>query len=179
MVRVPFRIFMKRSALIVLIIAFTAMTFPAEGGPVVASIQKETPLPAKNTVVPPVVREAYEYYEVCGCCEVDLKGELKQKCITWKDGRKYDALTSWKVKWDYGYNRLGQTCSADGFTVTLNVRYLLPKWAKPADPPRELVEKWESYTKNLLAHESGHRDRAVEAAAELTRTIADLPPSTT
>ncbi|HSB34474.1 MAG TPA: DUF922 domain-containing protein, partial [Nitrospirota bacterium] len=149
------------------------------GGPVVANVPKEITLPIKNTVLPPVVREAYEYYEVCGCCEADLKGELKQKCITWKDGRKYDAMTSWKVKWDYGHNRAGQTCSADSFTVTVNVRYHLPKWVKPADAPRELVEKWDGYTKNLLIHENGHRDKAVDAATDLIRSVADLPPSRT
>jgi predicted secreted Zn-dependent protease len=170
---------MKRFVVLVLIIAFSSTAFAAEGGPVVANIQKEISLPPKNTVLPPVVREAYEYYEICGCCEADLKGELKQKCITWKDGRKYDALTNWKVKWDYGHNRAGKTCSADSFTVTVNVRYHLPKWAKPAEAPRELIGKWESYTKNLLTHENGHRDRAVDAAADLTRTVADLPPFNT
>jgi predicted secreted Zn-dependent protease len=162
-----------------LIIAFSSATFAVEGGPVVANIQKEILLPAKNTVIPPVVKEVYEYYEVCGCCETDLKGELKQKCITWKDGRKYDALTSWKMKWDYGHNRAGETCSADSFTVTVNVRYHLPKWVKPADAPRELVEKWEGYTKNLMTHENGHRDRAVDAATELTKAVTELPPAPT
>lgn|SRR5512143_784301 len=170
---------MKRFAVIVFIVVFSSLAFTAEGGPVVANIQKEISLPIKNTVLPPVIREAYEYYEICGCCETDLKGELRQKCITWKDGKKYDALTNWKVKWDYGHNRAGKTCSADSFTVTVNVRYYLPKWAKPDHAPRELIGKWESYTKNLLTHENGHRDRAVDAAADLTRTVADLPPFST
>ncbi len=125
------------------------------------------------------MKEQYEYYEVCGCCEADVKHSLKQKCISWNDGKKYDAVTSWKMKWDYGRNQDGQACTADSFTVTVDITYRLPKWAKSADAPQQLADKWETYEKNLTMHESGHRDRAVDAAAELTKAVAELSPSRT
>ena len=31
----------------------------------------------------------------------------------------------------------------------------------------------------LMMHEQGHRDKAVEAATELTRAVAELPPALT
>ena len=31
--------------------------------------------------------------------------------------------------------------------------------------------------KNLATHENGHRDMAVEASAELSRAVAELPPA--
>jgi predicted secreted Zn-dependent protease len=133
----------------------------------------------KNSVVPPVVNEKYEYYEVCGGCEKDLQCELKQKCIRWNDGKKYDSVTNWKLKWDYGHRRTSEVCIADSFTVTVDVVYHLPKWAKAGDPPAPLVEKWSRYIDRLLLHEKGHRDRTVEAATELTRAVADLSPSRT
>ncbi len=137
---------------------------------------RKFPTQMQNSVVPPRVKEKSEYYEVFGCCEKDLQCELKQKCITWNDGKKYDSVTNWKVKWDYGHDRTPQTCTTDSFTVTIDVTFHLPKWARNGDVPRQLAEKWDTYMEKLMMHEKGHRDRAVEAATELTRAVAELPP---
>jgi len=133
----------------------------------------------ENNVVPPVVKEKYEYYEVCGICEKDVQCDLKKKCIRWSDGKKYDSVTNWKIKWNYGHNNTPQTCTTDSFLVTVKIVYQLPKWVTSGDAPRPLVEKWESFLKQLMIHEKGHRDRAVEAATELTNTIKELPPART
>ncbi len=133
----------------------------------------------KNVIVPTVVNEKYEYYEVSGCCENDVQCDLKKKCITWTDGKKYDSVTNWKVTWDYGHNRTPQACTTDSFLVTVDVVFHLPKWVRKGDAPRPLVEKWEKYLQQLMMHEEGHRDRAVEAAAELTRAVTELPPVST
>jgi predicted secreted Zn-dependent protease len=47
------------------------------------------------------------------------------------------------------------------------------------DAPDRLVEKWDGYLQNLIKHEEGHRDMAVEASAEFTRAVAALPPAPT
>jgi len=133
----------------------------------------------KTGIVLPVVNEKYEYYEVCGRCEKDIQCELQQKCIKQNDGKKYDSVTNWKVKWDYGYSHTPQTCRADSFTVTVEIVYHLPKWVRTGDAPRPLVEKWDSYLEKLMTHEKGHRDKAVEAATELIRSVADLPAART
>lgn len=86
-----------------------------------AIIDGKIPIQIQNSVVPPLVKEKNEYYEVFGCCEKDLQCELKQKCITWNDGKKHDSVTNWKVKWDYGHDRTLQTCTTDSFTVTVDV----------------------------------------------------------
>ncbi len=131
----------------------------------------------KNGTLPPVVTERYEYYEVCGCCEKDLKSDLKKKCLRWDDGRKYDSITNWKLKWKYGYTRAPEACAADSFIVTADIIFHAPKWASTTDAPQTLVAKWDSYIDNLMMHERGHRDRAVEAAADLTNEVAALPPA--
>jgi len=128
---------------------------------------------------PPVVTEKYEYYEVCGICEKDLQCDLKQKCITWDDGKKYDSVTNWKVKWNYGYTNGSNSCRADSFTVTVDVVFRLPKWARTDNAPRKLVDKWDNFVSNLMIHERGHRDLAVAAAAELSHAVGELPPART
>jgi predicted secreted Zn-dependent protease len=132
-----------------------------------------------NNVVGPAINEKYEYYEVCGCSEKDLHCDLMDKAIKCSDGKKYDSVTNWKVKWDYDFNRVGGACSTAAFRVTVDVVFRLPKWVSNTDAPQQLVDKWNNHIKNLLLHEKGHRDRAVEAARELTRTIAELPPGRT
>lgn len=156
-----------------------ATTFAGENSAVTATTGKSSSDHLKNSVAPPVVKETYEYYEVCGLCEKDLHSDLKQKCITWKDGQKYDSVTNWKVKWDYGHNRSPQACTTDSFTVTVDVVFHLPKWVRTGEAPQPLVEKWDRYMEKLRTHEQGHRDKAVEAATELTRTVAELSPALT
>jgi predicted secreted Zn-dependent protease len=168
----------KGTMLSVLVLCLTATALAGEERPIVAHLGKD-PAPQKKNVISPTVIEKYDYYEVGGCCEKDIQCDLKQKCIKWNDGKKYDSVTSWKVRWDYGYDRAPQTCSVDSFRVTVAISFRLPKWSRPGDAPRNLIDKWDSYMKNLVTHENGHRDMAVEAAAELSRAVADLPPALT
>jgi predicted secreted Zn-dependent protease len=134
---------------------------------------------AGNSVLDPLYNEKYEYYEVCGCSEKDVQCDLTLKAIKCSDGNKYDSVTNWRVKWDYGYSRASKTCSPESFRVTVDVIFRLPKWVREVNAPQQLVDKWDGYMKNLIVHENGHRDRALHAAAELTRMIAGLPPART
>ncbi len=161
------------ACLLVMTIAVTA--FAGEDGFVVAHIGDDPSPLKKNVVLPPVVSESYEYYEVCGYCEKDLQCELKQKSITWNDGKKYDSETRWKVKWDYDYSRTPQACTPDSFRVNVEVVFRYPKWARTVNAPQQLVEKWDAYMNNLIMHENRHRDIVVEAANELSRAVAELP----
>jgi predicted secreted Zn-dependent protease len=134
---------------------------------------------ASSAVAPVVVTEKYEYYDVGGCKEEELQRDIKKKCVQWNDGKKYDAVTTWDMKWDYGYDRDTLSCAADSFKVTVEILFRYPRWVRTREASPQLVEKWDRYMKNLIAHENGHRDMAVEAAAKLSRAVAALtPPST-
>ncbi len=162
-----------------LLITIAGTVSAGEQGINVADARKISPVTTGNSAIAPVVREKYEYYEVCGCCEKDLQGDLKQKCIRWSDGKKYDSVTNWKLKWDYGHNQASGTCAVDSFTVTVDITFHVPKWVPTDGAPQPLVEKWNRYLENLMMHEKGHRDKAVEAANELTHSVAALPPART
>jgi predicted secreted Zn-dependent protease len=168
---------MKGFSACLLAAAIAVNAFAGEEG-VVTPTGDNRPVVMKE-VIPPVINESYKYYEVSGLCETDLCCDLKQKCFTMKDGKKYDSVTNWKVMWDYGYDRAPQGCTADSFTVTVDVVFNLPKWVRNGEAPRQLVEKWDRYMEKLVIHEQGHRDRAVAAAKELTKTVAELPPAST
>lgn len=167
----------KESIFSLLLVAASATTFAAEGRFDVASIDKDIHPGIQNRVVAPVVTEKYEYYEIRGNSEKELRGQMCRNGCTFKDGEKYDSVTTWRWKMDYGYDRAPRACTADSFKVALEISYRYPKWVPADGAPQPLVDKWEVYMKNLVTHENGHRDMAVEAATELSRAVAALPPA--
>ena len=162
-----------------LAMTFAVTALAGEGGGVVATVNRDRPAQSMNSVLPPVINESYKYYEVSGCCEKDLQCDLKEKCFRTQDGKKYDSVTNWKMKWNYGRHQSSQMCTADSFVVTVDVVFNFPKWVRNGEAPQQLVDKWNNYVKNLMMHEQGHRDRTVEAADALTRAVSEMPPAAT
>jgi len=166
---------MKKSQILTLLLLIVATSaFAAEGRIEVASIDKEH-TPRKYR--PPQVIEKSEFYEIRGNSEKDLRNQMCQNGCTWDDGRKYDSVTNWYWTWEYSRDHASQACSTDDFSVTLEITYRLPKWVRADEVPGPLVDKWDAYMKHLTQHEQGHRDRAVDAAAEFYRAVARLPRS--
>jgi predicted secreted Zn-dependent protease len=132
-----------------------------------------------NRVVVPRVTEKYEYYEIKGDSEKELRNQMCRNGCALYNGETYDSVTSWRWRLNYGYDRAPGACAVDSFRVALEITYRYPKWVRPDDAPRPLIDKWDGYMKNLMTHENGHRDLAVEAAAELSRTVAALPAART
>ncbi|MEK6744366.1 MAG: DUF922 domain-containing protein [Nitrospirota bacterium] len=170
----------KRKALCAILLLMTAAaTCPAGEKVEVASIDTKTRRQTTSLVVPPAVKEAYEYYEIRGNSEDELRSEMCRNGCKWKDGKIYDSVTNWHVTWDYDHERAPQACSADSFRATVNITFRYPKWIKTGGVPGPLAVKWDSYMKSLVEHETGHRDMAVEAAAELSLAVAGLAPAPT
>ncbi len=167
----------KESIFSLLLIAAAATTFAADGRFDVASIDKDIRPGIQNRVVTPLVTEKYEYYEIRGNSEKELRDQMCRNGYTFNDGERYDSVTSWRWKIDYGYDCTPRACTPDSFKVALVIIYRYPKWVHTDGAPQPLVDKWDGYMKNLITHEKGHRDMAVEAAAELSRAVAALPPA--
>jgi predicted secreted Zn-dependent protease len=142
-----------------------------------ASADKGHSRQIKQISAVPVVNEKYEYYEVRGNNEKDLRCQMTDHGCRWSDGRKYDSVTSWYVTWDYGYNRTPQGCSAESFKAIVDITFRFPKWVRSDEAPQAMTDKWDAYMKNLVAHENGHRDMAVAAAADLYREVSSLRPA--
>jgi predicted secreted Zn-dependent protease len=167
---------MKSITLTLLLLTGTA--FAAEDRVEVASIEKKMPAQG-DKVLPPVVNEKYEYYEVCGSCEDELHCDLKKKCVTGNDGKKFDSLTIWDIKWDHGYDQTSKTCAVNAFKPIVSIPFRYPQWTRTDVAPQSLLEKWDRYIRNLIAHENGHRDMVVAAVNDLSRAVAHLPSAPT
>jgi predicted secreted Zn-dependent protease len=170
---------MKKIIIILILLFSSALPAFAAGDTIeFASVDRDI-YRLKAKVLPPLVTEKQEYYEVTGQDERELRKQMSRNGSSWSDGNKYDSVTSWRVTWDYGYEQTLRTCSPDSFRAHVEIAIRYPKWLRADDVPSPLKEKWDTYLASLTVHETGHRDMAVEAVEELTRTIADMPAAPT
>ncbi len=166
---------MKKMILILLLAVFAMPALAHEETVMVAMVDRVPVVRPGRVYVPPTVREFYEYYEIKGFSAGELRDQLSQNGCEWDDGKKYDALTRWHLKWAYETDRDSMSCYPGSFKVTLDIVFRLPKWVRTDDTINPLLDTWENYFHSLKTHENGHRDQAVEAAAELSRSVLKLP----
>jgi predicted secreted Zn-dependent protease len=171
---------MIKGILVALLFLSPAATTSAhEDGVQVANVEKDLRPGLPRGAAAPVVTERYEFYDIKGNCEKDLHDQLSKNGISMDDGHKYDALTTWSVKWKLDKNQTGQVCTPDSVKLTVDVVFRYPQWVRPENASRPLIDKWNDYMWSLAVHEIGHRDLVVNAANELARSVAELPPAPT
>ena len=170
---------MRRTIYFILFMSVATSSFAGASGIILAKLDKDGTSRLSIGPVPPLVREKYEYYEIRGNSEDQLRSEMRRCGCRWKDGKTYDSETSWHVKWDYDHDRAPQACSINSFRATVDISSRYPRWVRTGDVPQSLAAKWDNYMKSLVAHENGHRNMVVEAATDLSRAVAELPPAPT
>ncbi len=142
-----------------------------------ANIDNNLRLEIQDKAAKPVVTEKYEYYNITGGTEKELRRQMTQNGTRWGDGKTYDSVTTWNINWDYDYNCQAEGCRAEAFNSTVGITFRYPKWVTVDNAPQKLRDKWDGYMNNLVLHEHGHRDMAIEATAELARAVSALPPA--
>jgi predicted secreted Zn-dependent protease len=168
----------KGIILLTVLLVASVTSYAAENLLAVADVAKKESLHKKNTVLPPLFSQKYEYHRVCGCCEKDVQCDMMQKAIRWRDGNSYDSITKWKMKWDYGYNYDSTYCYADSFRIKLDIIIQIPRWiCLDNSASQSLRDKWGVYIEKLISHESAHCDLARQAVEEINREVSQLPPA--
>jgi predicted secreted Zn-dependent protease len=167
----------KSTVFLILLLITAASICAAQDKIVTAKADKNIDHLAIKPSILPKVTETYKYYEVQGASEPELSCDMNRNSCRWDDGKKYDSVTSWRVKWNYNYDRTPQSCTAVSFEASVDIVFRYPKWVHAGGVPDQLIAKWNNYMKNLTVHENGHRDMAVKAAAELTQSVSKLPPA--
>lgn len=165
----------KENIIFLLLMAVAVTTFAGENKIDVANIDKDLPLQREYKVAEPMVTEEYDYYDIRGNDEKELRRQMGQNGTQWDDGKTYDSVTSWDINWDYGYDSAPQGCKIASFRTILKITFRFPKWLRTDNAPQPLAAKWDDYIKKLVLHENGHRDLAVRAAAKISRAVAELP----
>ena len=106
-----------RIGMLVLSFLFAAATSSAaKDGVRLASIDRDKVFSIKQALPAPIVTEKNEYYEVRGNNEKELKCQLTKNGCVWRDGERFDSVTSWHITWDYGYRHTPEGYKADAFT---------------------------------------------------------------
>jgi len=165
----------KVNFMFLLLMAVAVTTFAGEKKFDVANIDKNLPLQKEYRIAEPLVTEKYDYYEIRGNDEKELRRQMGQNGTKWNDGETYDSATRWDINWDYGYDSAPQGCKVDSFRTILKITFRYPKWLRTDNAPQPLADKWDDYMKKLVMHENGHRDMALEAAEKISRAVAELP----
>jgi predicted secreted Zn-dependent protease len=124
---------------------------------------------ASTAQAKPVVTTETNYYLVDGKNARAIRRDMNNK----RTG-KYDALTSWWVKWHFYWNTEAGLCKLTRVNTDVEIKFTLPKLMPESVANEEAKQRWDSYYPALIAHENGHRDIAIEAAAEIETALLDM-----
>jgi len=82
-------------------------------------------------------------------------------------GQRFDALTSWALRWSFSYNDSQGSCSIRNATIDVEAVITLPVLDQPESLPPGELDAWQAYVEKLRAHEDGHVNLYLIAAREL------------
>jgi predicted secreted Zn-dependent protease len=120
----------------------------------------------------------YSYYPIQGMSDTELRSQMTQRGpLDTLEGRRYDANTTWVVKWSYTYKFVGNRCAIDSVKTHVEVTYTLPQWKPAPGTSPSLVAEWNHYLGALHMHEDGHRDHGVAAAQDVMKKLKQMPPA--
>lgn len=120
-----------------------------------------------------------ETYDIYGTTAHELREQMALFGVTWRDGKKYDALTTWFTRWRYTWESGVYACEITGVQTSVEVLYRLPKWVNEEKATPVLRNRWKHYMANLMVHENGHEDLGIAAAAEIEKAIGSMPAERT
>jgi len=152
---------------------------PTKTAPTLASEPKANSQPENSNLS---VNRKENFYQISGNTANELRQQLnKLGPLDKLTGKRFDARTDWFIEWHYYYNESKKDCKIDSkrVDVSLSITFTYPKWTSPSNATPALLDKWNTYMKNLVLHEEGHVTIASEGAQAIYKTILDMPASPT
>ncbi len=89
-------------------------------------------------------------------------------------GRRFDALTTWGLRWSSNFEQAGAACSLRQATIEVEAIITLPELDRDGDLSPAESGLWQDYLAALRAHEDGHVNIYRAAAQELSNEILAL-----
>ena len=130
-----------------------------------------------ETSVPVELRESFriDTYSVSGRTVNEIRADLNRAGpLSIEEGRRFDAMTSWSLKWNLRYKRAGSGCSLQEATLLLDIVLLVPELAEPAELPVRTLAAWQVYRQALDGHEMGHVENQRQGAAALQAKLNEF-----
>ncbi|MCJ7512080.1 MAG: DUF922 domain-containing Zn-dependent protease [Anaerolineales bacterium] len=117
-------------------------------------------------------------YRVRGVTLDQLQASMALHRPTDEAGMKWDAVTTWDVRWTYPYVEQERVCQIGEPEVAVDISMQLPLWNPPREADPAQVEDWRRFIRALETHEEGHAQIAIAAACEVRHVLMDLPAQT-
>lgn len=116
------------------------------------------------------------YYPISGDTPAQLLQAMQDNGPQADDGSRFHGYTRWNVRWNYQTNSRSNGCVLQRVDTQVNGSITLPEWTGEHTAEAKLRERWRNYSTLLREHEQGHYRFALDAAAEIRRQLAALPP---
>ena len=94
------------------------------------------------------------YFEIAGDTPEALQQSLRERGPIGIDGSRYEAYTSWALRWDWPVEN--GTARIDKARVAIEIDVQLPEWKRGPNMDAEDAEMWARYIEAVKRHEAGH-----------------------
>lgn len=134
--------------------------------------------------LPPITLPAYVsedpeivWYPVTGSTIADLREAMRAHGPHDDEGVHAGLTRTW-THWhvQFGGGNGANPCWMRDVRVTVSDTITLPLWTPPPHADSAILAEWGRFVTMLGRHEAGHRGIAIDAAGEIARTLALLPP---
>jgi|ERR1043166_3857546 predicted secreted Zn-dependent protease len=133
-------------------------------------------LAAAGAAADPTVTESIFYYEVSGATSQEVRRELNRLGPFDTQGRHFDALARWFVRWRFNHAHSGQRCTITTVATAAEVAIQFPRLKETPETPEPLKRAFAEFTTKLLMHERNHGGNAIDTAKSVEAGIRALPP---
>jgi predicted secreted Zn-dependent protease len=89
-------------------------------------------------------------------------------------GRRFDGLTTWGLRWGFGYDQTSSSCRVRDATIELEAVITLPALEDESVLPESQLVQWQAYVEKLRQHEDGHVNIYRAGAQELSNEVLAL-----
>lgn len=114
------------------------------------------------------VRWTTNFYSVKGATIPELQRSIREN-RPWKERFHYDAMTDWRVNWQFTLTPSASGCRVSTFGTQTTIVITMPRWNAPTNAPEATRQIWQKYVSALGQHEAGHGAMAIAAASEMTK----------
>lgn len=168
------RFFSAAIAFISLLSALPARAESPRTTILVAKYDNSAPFPVKKHDFNTEISERHEYYDVSGTTPDEIRRQMTKNGTKWDDGQTYDAVTTWDIKYRYDTTREEGKCYVSSARTNVGITFRYPRFTPKPATPASVRSQWDAYMNNLVIHEEGHRDLAVNAAHDISESLSSM-----
>jgi predicted secreted Zn-dependent protease len=129
----------------------------------------------KGALAGPVVKETFDYYDVDGASAQEIRADLDRRGpIDGYEHRHFDAVTRWRVRWEYTYEPTATGCEIGTVSTAVDVTYSFPRLSANSAAPADVRHAFAHYLQRLLVHEKGHAQNGIDIAKRIENSIRAL-----